>query len=134
MKTAVLDNADSEEPVELPTDAADHELFRRAHVGRTFWCGVWLGGCGGRLTNRLCRNKICHFAHVPNPEASGSPCRRTSSRSSGSGSADHLYVKAALADWMARYGLSLSFSSDLEQCLELSRSPGDSPDAGAAFV
>ncbi|MFI8301320.1 hypothetical protein ACIGCZ_36020 [Streptomyces nigra] len=106
MQTAVLDNADSEDPVELPTDAVDLELFRCGHVGRTFWCGVWLGGCGGRLTTRLCTDKICHFAHVPDPDAPDSPCRRTSSRSSGSGSADHLYVKAAVADWMARHGLS----------------------------
>ncbi|MCX4740776.1 hypothetical protein [Streptomyces antibioticus] len=105
MQTAVLDNADSEDPVELPTEAVDLELFRRAHVGRTFWCGVWLGGCGGRLTTRLCTDKICHFAHVPDLDAPDSPCRRTSSRSSGSGSADHLYVKAAVADWMARHGL-----------------------------
>ncbi|MFF3932900.1 hypothetical protein [Streptomyces hirsutus] len=106
MQTAVLDNADSEDPVELPTDAVDLELFRQAHVGRTFWCGVWLGGCGGRLTTRLCTDKICHFAHVPDPDAFDSPCRRTSSRSSGSGSADHLYVKAAVADLMTRHGLS----------------------------
>ncbi|QKW66091.1 hypothetical protein HUT15_36820 (plasmid) [Streptomyces sp. NA03103] len=106
MQTAVLDNADSEDPVELPTDAVDLKLFRQAHGDRTFWCGVWLGGCGGRLTTRLCTDKICHFAHVPDPDAPDSPCRRTSSRTSGSGSADHLYVKAAVADWMARHGLS----------------------------
>lgn len=106
VKTAVLDNADSEDPVELPTDAADLELFRREQAGRTFWCGVWLGGCGGRLTTRLYTNKVCHFAHVPDPDAPDSLCRRTTSRSSGSGSADHLYVKAAVADWMHRHGLS----------------------------
>ncbi|WP_330457684.1 hypothetical protein OIB37_12640 [Streptomyces sp. NBC_00820] len=106
MQTAVLDNADSEEPVELPIEAVDLELFRQAHPGRTFWCGVWLGGCGGRLTTRLYTEKVCHFAHVPDPESPDSPCRRTDSRASGSGSADHLYVKAALADWMARHNLS----------------------------
>ncbi|MFJ8510760.1 hypothetical protein [Streptomyces avermitilis] len=105
MQTAVLDNADSEDPVELPMDVPRLELFRSAHLGRTFWCGVWLGGCGGRLTTRLCTDKICHFAHMPDPDAPDSLCRRTSSRTSGTGSADHLYIKAAVTDWMARRGL-----------------------------
>ncbi|WP_381805470.1 hypothetical protein [Streptomyces niveus] len=106
MQTAVLDNAESEEPVELPAEAVDLELFRAAHVDRTFWCGLWLGGCGGRLTTRLCTDKICHFAHLPDQNAPDSPCHRINGRTSGSGSADHLYIKAALADWMTRHGLS----------------------------
>ncbi|MFD8221240.1 hypothetical protein ACFV2U_48240 [Streptomyces sp. NPDC059697] len=105
MQTAVLDNADSEEPVELPMDVPGLELFRGAHLGRTFWCGVWLGGCGGQLTTRRCVDKICHFAHMPDPDALDSLCRRSSSRTSGTGSADHLYIKAAVIDWMARRGL-----------------------------
>lgn len=102
VQTAVLDNAESEDPVELPAEAAGLEVFRRAHGDRTFWCGLWLGGCGGRLTTRLCTEKICHFAHLPDPDAPDSPCRRTNGRISGSGSADHLYIKAAVADWLAR--------------------------------
>jgi hypothetical protein len=106
VQTAVLDHADSEEPVELPMDPVGLTLFLQAHPERTFWCGLWLRGCGGRLTTRLCTEKVCHFAHVPNPNAPDSPCRRTSSKSSGSGSADHLYIKAAIKDWMAGQGLT----------------------------
>ncbi|MFJ3229153.1 hypothetical protein ACIPJS_38190 [Streptomyces sp. NPDC086783] len=104
MQTAVLDHADSEDPVELPMDVPGLELFRSTHPGRTFWCGMWLGGCGGRLTTRLCVDKICHFAHVPDPNALDSLCRRTS-RTSGTGSADHLYIKKAVTGWMAHAGL-----------------------------
>ncbi|SOE24995.1 hypothetical protein SAMN05442782_1678 [Streptomyces sp. OK228] len=57
VQTAVLDNADSEDPFELPMDVPGLELFRGAHLGRTFWCGVWLGGCGGRLTTRFWSNR-----------------------------------------------------------------------------
>ncbi|MGW9362207.1 hypothetical protein, partial [Streptomyces diastaticus] len=105
MQTAVLDNVDSEDPVELPMDVPGLELFRSLHRGHTFWCGLWLGGCGGRLTTRLCTDKICHFAHVPNPDAPDSLCRRMNARASGSGSADHLYIKKALTGWMAHSGL-----------------------------
>ncbi|MEU3795764.1 hypothetical protein AB0F07_39265 [Streptomyces fructofermentans] len=104
MQTAVLDNADSEDPVELPMDVGGLDLFRRVHAGRTYWCGVWLGGCGSQLTTRRCLDKICHFAHTPDPDAFDSPCRRTSSRTSGTGSADHLYIKAAATGWMAGHG------------------------------
>lgn len=98
IQTAVLDNPDSEDPVECPTEAQELLVFRRDHLERTLWCGTWLGGCGGELITRLCEDKVCHFAHKADPD---SPCRRKSSRTAGTGSADHLYIKAALADWMA---------------------------------
>ncbi|MFF3733367.1 hypothetical protein ACFYXM_24385 [Streptomyces sp. NPDC002476] len=101
MQTAVLDNADSEDPVECPTLAPELLLFRRDHSERTFWCGTWLGGCGGELITKLCEDKVCHFAHKADPNALGSPCRRKNSKTAGTGSADHLYIKAAVADWMA---------------------------------
>ncbi|MEV5620368.1 hypothetical protein [Streptomyces bacillaris] len=101
VQTAVLDNADSEEPVECPTQPQELLLFRSDHLERTFWCGTWLGGCGGELTTRLCEDKVCHFAHKADPEGLDSPCRRKSSRTAGTGSADHLYIKAALTELMA---------------------------------
>ncbi|MFI2470959.1 hypothetical protein ACH475_32050 [Streptomyces globisporus] len=98
IQTAVLDNPDSEDPVECPTEAEELLIFRRDHLERSLWCGTWLGGCGGELITRLCEDKVCHFAHKADPD---SPCRRKSSRTAGTGSADHLYIKAALTDWMA---------------------------------
>ncbi|MFC8626771.1 hypothetical protein [Streptomyces anulatus] len=102
MQTAVLDTADSEDPVECPTEAPEMLIFRREYLERTFWCGTWLGGCCGELTDRLCTDKVCHFAHKADPDAVDSPCRRRSG-GAGIGSADHLYIKAALADWMASH-------------------------------
>ncbi|MFI9019181.1 hypothetical protein ACIGZI_34670 [Streptomyces griseus] len=103
MQTAVLDTADSEDPVECPTQAPEMRIFRREHLERTFWCGTWLGGCGGELITKLCTGKVCHFAHKADPDAMDSPCRRRSAGAAGTGSADHLYIKAALADWMASH-------------------------------
>ncbi|MER5853357.1 hypothetical protein ABT126_42200 [Streptomyces sp. NPDC002012] len=62
MQTAVLDNADSEDPVECPTKAPELVIFRREHLERTFWCGTWLGGCGGELTTKLCEDKVCSLS------------------------------------------------------------------------
>ncbi|MGW1106822.1 hypothetical protein [Streptomyces sp. NPDC002540] len=103
MQTAVLDTADSEDPVECPTEVPEMLIFRSEHLERTFWCGTWLGGCGGELTTKLCTGKVCHFAHKADPDAMDSPCRRRSAGAAGTGSADHLYIKAALADWMASH-------------------------------
>ncbi|MFE5096631.1 hypothetical protein ACFRCI_41555 [Streptomyces sp. NPDC056638] len=103
MQTAVLDTADSEDPVECPTEVPEMLIFRSEHLERTFWCGTWLGGCGGELTTKLCTDKVCHFAHKADPDAMDSPCRRRSAGAAGTGSADHLYIKAALADWMASH-------------------------------
>lgn len=103
VQTAVLDTADSEDPVECPTEVPEMLIFRSEHLERTFWCGTWLGGCGGELTTKLCTDKVCHFAHKADPDAMDSPCRRRSAGAAGTGSADHLYIKAALADWMASH-------------------------------
>ncbi|WP_432197049.1 hypothetical protein [Streptomyces sp. bgisy027] len=105
MQTAVIGNADSEDPIELPMEAIDLDVFRHTHQSDTFWCGLWLGGCGSRLTTKLYVDRACHFAHVPHPGIPDSPCRRTSTRASGAGSADHLYIKAAALDWMAGQGI-----------------------------
>ncbi|MER8088624.1 hypothetical protein ACFVZR_25640 [Streptomyces sp. NPDC058316] len=38
----------------LPLEAIELDAFRHRHEGDTFWCGLLLGGCGGRLTTKLC--------------------------------------------------------------------------------
>jgi hypothetical protein len=71
--------------------------FRARHAGRTYWCGTWLGGCGHQLFTRLYTDRACHFAHGPDPEHA-STCAR---KASGVSSADHLYIKHGLLDWLA---------------------------------
>ncbi|MFI6122660.1 competence protein CoiA family protein [Streptomyces sp. NPDC051064] len=66
-------------------------------AGETYWCGLWLGGCGQQLTTRLCTSRACHFAHHPHASIA-SKCRRTAS---GVASADHLYIKQNLLRWLA---------------------------------
>ena len=65
---------------------------RSLHEGQTFWCGSWVGGCGRQLTTKLYVDRVCHFAHHPDPDATRPPCAR---RARDVTSADHLYVKAA---------------------------------------
>ncbi|MFJ5222817.1 hypothetical protein [Streptomyces sp. NPDC088400] len=97
VQTAVTGDADSESPVVLPMEAIELDQFRRVHVGVTYWCGTWLGGCGHQLTTKLYVDRACHFAHRPNA-ADPSPCGR---KSSGVASADHLYIKQDLLRWFA---------------------------------
>ncbi|WP_432066252.1 hypothetical protein [Streptomyces sp. C10-9-1] len=96
MQTAVIGHADSELPVVLPIEAIELDDFRARHAGETYWCGVWLGGCGHQLTTKLYTDRACHFAHVPDPEHTSSCARKAS----GVSSADHLYIKHGLLDWM----------------------------------
>ncbi|MFF3337878.1 competence protein CoiA family protein [Streptomyces flavidovirens] len=98
MQTAVIGSAKSEIPVMLPMQAIEVRSFRNAHEGETFWCGRWLGGCGGRLTSKLYADRACHFAHVPDPGRASAPCRRASV---GVSSADHLYIKRQILQWLA---------------------------------
>jgi hypothetical protein len=53
IQTAVLGDAESEAPLMLPLEAIELDVFRRRHSDDTFWCGLLLGGCSGRLTTRL---------------------------------------------------------------------------------
>ncbi|MGW1259329.1 zinc finger domain-containing protein [Streptomyces sp. NPDC002513] len=106
IQTAVLGSADSEEPLLLPLEAFELDAFRRRHEHDTFWCGLLLGGCGGRLTTKLYTDRACHFAHRPDPDGQLHECRR---RSRGVASADHLYVKAAAAAWLHDRGERASF-------------------------
>ncbi|MFG2227932.1 competence protein CoiA family protein [Streptomyces sp. NPDC048644] len=103
VQTAVIGEAESEVPVSLPMEAIEVDVFRQFHRQDTFWCGVWLGGCGGRLTTKLYVDRACHFAHLPHPDE---PNRRCTRRSSDVASADHLYIKAALLQWLAEQEIS----------------------------
>ncbi|MFF4960976.1 hypothetical protein ACFY2Z_28720 [Streptomyces sp. NPDC001222] len=97
VQTAVIGNASSDHPVILPMGAAELEVWRRRHPNYTYWCGYELGGCGGRLMDRLYRDKVCHFAHV----AGGPTCGRVAT---GESSADHLFIKRGLRNLLSKYG------------------------------
>ncbi|MGW5866518.1 zinc finger domain-containing protein [Streptomyces sp. NPDC055239] len=106
IQTAVLGSADSEEPLMLPLEAIELDAFRHRHEQHTFWCGLLLGGCGGQLTTKLYTDRVCHFAHHPDPDGLPHVCGR---RSRGVDSADHLYVRSAAAAWLAGRGEQASF-------------------------
>ncbi|MGW6563903.1 hypothetical protein [Streptomyces sp. NPDC054975] len=57
-------------------EAIELDAFRAHRDGHTFWCGVWLGGCGQQLTNKLYKDRACHFAHLPDPEHTSTCGRR----------------------------------------------------------
>ncbi|MFF8917285.1 hypothetical protein ACF08M_29235 [Streptomyces sp. NPDC015032] len=90
----------------LPLEAIELDAFRRRHGDDTFWCGLLLGGCGGRLTTKLYTDRVCHFAHHPGPDGLPHVCGR---RARGVASADHLYVKSAAAAWLRGRGDQVGF-------------------------
>ncbi|WP_318218968.1 hypothetical protein [Streptomyces sp. SCL15-6] len=95
-------------PVVLPVEAIELDAFRRRHRGDSFWCGLLLGGCGARLADKLYVDRQCHFQHYPHGQhADEEGCRR---RGVGESSADHLYVKGALATSLADHGRAARFS------------------------
>jgi len=106
IQTAVLSSAESEEPLMLPMEAIELDMFRHRYEGETFWCGLLLGGCGGQLTTKLYTDRACHFAHHPDPNGLPHVCGR---RSRGVDSADHLYVRSAAAAWLAGRGEQATF-------------------------
>ncbi|MER5991556.1 hypothetical protein [Streptomyces viridosporus] len=77
-------------------DAAELDAWRRRHPNYTYWCGFELGGCGGKLTDRLYHDKVCHFAHV----AGGPTCGRAAT---GESSADHLFIKRGLHKLLSKH-------------------------------
>ena len=64
------------------------------------------GGCGRRLTTRLCTDKIWHLAY----SASNGPVERCGRKAKGKDSANHLFAKAHLAGWLHTQGLTAEFS------------------------
>ncbi|WP_326615296.1 hypothetical protein OG949_41095 (plasmid) [Streptomyces scopuliridis] len=101
IQTAVRGDAESDEPLICPTDPAELDVFRDEYRIESFWCGVLLGGCGGQLTTKRYRDRVCHFSHLPDPEGLLPECGR---RARGVSSADHLYVKSATQAWLHRQG------------------------------
>ncbi|MFJ1799042.1 hypothetical protein [Streptomyces sp. NPDC088180] len=101
IQTAVLGSADSEEPLVLPLEAIELDAFRSFHEHDSFWCGLLLGGCGGRLTTKLYTDRVCHFAHHPGPDGQPHICGR---QARSVNSADHLYVKSATVAWLRSHG------------------------------
>ncbi|MDX3077899.1 hypothetical protein [Streptomyces sp. MI02-7b] len=106
IQTAVLGHKDSDEPLALPQDAFELDVFRHLYAGATYWCGVLLGGCGGQLMTKLYTDRVCHFAHYPDPDGLPTVCTRASR---GVGSADHLYFKAAASAWLSEQGQGAHF-------------------------
>ncbi|MFF3958432.1 hypothetical protein ACFYY1_35240 [Streptomyces sp. NPDC001890] len=102
VQTAVIGHAESEDPVVLPMEAIELDNFRERHTGQSYWCGVWLGGCGHQLTTKLYTDRACHFAHVPDPEDT-SACGR---QAAGVASADHLYIKHGVLEWLAEQDIA----------------------------
>ncbi|GKQ41539.1 competence protein CoiA [Streptomyces sp. A012304] len=97
VQTAVIGSRDSTRAIVLPTDANALVRWRRRHPAYTYWCGIQLGGCGHELSDRLYRDKVCHFAHRPHTS-----CHRTAT---GADSADHLFIRDDLAAWAGRHRL-----------------------------
>lgn len=106
IQTAVLGSVDSDEPLMLPLEAIELDIFRRQHAGDTFWCGLLLGGCGLQLTTKLYTDRVCPFAHHRGPEGRLHVCGR---RARGVSSADHLYVKSAAGAWLRDRGTHADF-------------------------
>ncbi|MCQ6555440.1 competence protein CoiA family protein [Streptomyces sp. C10-9-1] len=96
VQTAVLGRAGSDDPVFLPYDHDEFDLFMRGRSRDDFYCGTLLGGCGKQLSAKRYTEKKCHFAHRPPVH-----CRRTAN---GESSADHLYIGRALQEWLRRQG------------------------------
>ncbi|MEU2671911.1 competence protein CoiA family protein [Streptomyces sp. NPDC007164] len=115
VQTAVIGSAASGLGIVLPQGADELRRLRRRHPAYTYWCGTQLGGCGGKLADRLYADKVCHFAHAPNAS-----CHR---RANGTDSADHLFVKQDLARWARGGGI------DARAVLrDLGSGPGDAVD------
>ncbi|SFT31425.1 hypothetical protein SAMN04487982_11961 [Streptomyces sp. ok210] len=107
IQTAVFGSSDSDEPAVCPETVEELEAFRRTHENDAIWCGTkFEGGCGRRLTTRLCTDKICHFAHY----ASDGSVERCGRKAKGKDSANHLFAKAHLAAWLHTQGLTAEFS------------------------
>lgn len=115
VQTAVIGGRNSGRAIILPTDADELTRWRRRHPAHTYWCGTQLGGCGNELSDRLYRDKVCHFAHRPHTS-----CHRTAT---GAASADHLFIKDDLAAWAGRNRLKGRTTSR-----NLGSGPGDAVD------
>jgi hypothetical protein len=101
IQTAVLDRADSDEPVVCPTELDELLAFREEHAGHRFFCGELLGGCGFELGTRRGVSRVCHFYHLANPDR---PACGRREKTAGVASADHLYILKSTKSWLRGQG------------------------------
>lgn len=120
VQTAVIGTTDSDQPVILPEQPYNLDQFRRHFQGKRFWCGTLLGGCGEELMTKRYETKVCHFAHFPDRTGMAPACHRVAN---GADSADHLFIKRDLTDWLKAQG----FGVQAELC-HLGTGPGDAVD------
>ncbi|MEU2659672.1 hypothetical protein ABZ615_30675 [Streptomyces sp. NPDC007325] len=113
VQTAVVGSPGSDHPVILPMDAHELSRWRSLHPSYTYYCGIQLGGCGWKLTDKLYGDRVCHFAHVEG----GPICTRTAL---GESSADHLFVKRGIRRLMDRHKMRGTIETR-----DLGTGPGD---------
>ncbi|MBD0843501.1 competence protein CoiA family protein [Streptomyces sp. TRM68416] len=120
VQTAVIGTKDSDQPVILPEQPYNLDQFRRHFQGKRFWCGTLLGGCGEELMTKRYETKVCHFAHFPDRTGMAPACHRVAN---GADSADHLFIKRDLTDWLKAQGLRVQ-----AELRHLGTGPGDAVD------
>jgi hypothetical protein len=120
VQTAVIGTKDSDQPVILPEEHYDLDHFRRHFQGKRFWCGTLLGGCGEELMTKRYETKVCHFAHFPDRTGLAPTCHRVAN---GADSADHLFIKRDLTDWLKTQGVRVQ-----AELRNLGTGPGDAVD------
>ncbi|MFF4128340.1 hypothetical protein ACFYYP_32860 [Microbispora rosea] len=128
VQTAVLGSPNSDHPLSLPTDRKEAVLYLSRYKGKRFFCGTNLGGCGWELMDKLYGDRVCHFAHHPDPKGIAPKCER---RYSGPDSADHLYIHRGLTTGLGRAGGAQPFRGTLVkgECTDLLVNPGRSRSA-----
>ncbi|WP_067181580.1 hypothetical protein [Microtetraspora niveoalba] len=128
VQTAVLGSPTSDYPLSLPTDRKEAELYLKRYKGKRFYCGEHLGGCGWELMDKLYRDRVCHFAHHPDPKGIAPQCER---RYFGADSADHLYIHRGLTSGLGRSAVSQPFRGTMAegQCTALLVNPARSRSA-----
>ncbi|MCO5967496.1 competence protein CoiA family protein [Actinoallomurus soli] len=101
VQTAVYGGPNSLDPIFMPFDRADAKLLREGYDPDSFYCGQWIGGCGRRLYTRIGSIRVPHFAHTPDNDDTIVRCRRTNTDEA---SADHLYIRREITQWIERQG------------------------------
>lgn len=128
VQTAVLGSPDSDYPLSLPMDREEAAIYLSRYKGKPFYCGRLLGGCGWRLMDKLYSDRVCHFAHYPDPNGSAPECER---RYFGADSADHLYIHRGLTSGLSGPARKQQFDGTITQgrCTDLLVNPGRSRSA-----
>lgn len=124
----MLGHSHSEHPISLPTERAEAALYLTRYKGKRFFCGVRLGGCGWELMHKLYGDRVCHFAHHPDPKGIAPECER---RYFGADSADHLYIHRGLSTGLGKAERPHRFQGTMVngQCTDLLVNPGRSRSA-----